>query len=205
MSLAVVALLCMLARGAGSADGAEGNDDAELLQFARAREQLCSAPTPCGGSVVVGFANSGYSKFALNWVLSMRHVGLENFVLVALDKRVHAYFGRLVRGLCADCLGACGHEAYAPRAWAGLFVWRVPSLACYACSLLTLLPSMHPKHDTPLTLTLCVHRVFPASIHRRSASVPKARSTTSRASSAISCTSACTARWCSCAAVSMYG
>jgi hypothetical protein len=36
-----------------------------------------------------------YSKFALNWVLSMRHVGVENYVLVALDTRVHAYFTRL--------------------------------------------------------------------------------------------------------------
>ena len=36
-----------------------------------------------------------YSKFALNWVLSMRHAGVSNFVLVALDQRAHAYFTRL--------------------------------------------------------------------------------------------------------------
>lgn len=140
IALAVVALLCMLARGAGSADGAEGKDDAELLQFARAREQLCVAPTPCGGSVVVGFANSGYSNFALNWVLSMRHVGLENFVLVALDKRVHAYFGRLVRGLCADFLGACGHEASRAA--------RVDWLVCMACAQSSVL-CVYPAHPAP--------------------------------------------------------
>lgn len=29
----------------------------------------------------------GYSKFALNWVLSLRLAGVENFLLIALDER----------------------------------------------------------------------------------------------------------------------
>ena len=49
---------------------------------------------------------SRYSKFALNWVLSLRYVGIDNFVLVALDKRVHAYFTRLgVPSFYAPSLG----------------------------------------------------------------------------------------------------
>ena len=76
-------------------DGAAADGDgAELLAYARERAALC-AGAQCAGAVVVGFANMGYSKFALNWVLSMRLIGLDNFVLVALDQRAHAYFSRL--------------------------------------------------------------------------------------------------------------
>ena len=77
---------------AGAASDRDGDDS--LLAFARERAALC-AGAPCAGAVIVGFANMGYSKFALNWVLSMRHVGIENYVLVALDARAHAYFVRL--------------------------------------------------------------------------------------------------------------
>ena len=52
-----------------------------------------------------------YSKFALNWVLSMRYISLDNFVLVALDERAHAYFSRLgVPSFYVASLGAVHYK-----------------------------------------------------------------------------------------------
>ena len=97
-------------------DGAAADGDgAELLAYARERAALC-AGAQCAGAVVVGFANMGYSKFALNWVLSMRLIGLDNFVLVALDQRAHAYFSRLgVPSFYLASLGAGGGGLPAPQ------------------------------------------------------------------------------------------
>ena len=59
--------------------------------------------------VLCVIVNKRYSKFALNWVLSMRHVGVGNFMLVALDARAHAYFTRL--GVPSFLSPALGNEA----------------------------------------------------------------------------------------------
>ncbi|KAJ1480293.1 nucleotide-diphospho-sugar transferase-domain-containing protein [Baffinella frigidus] len=65
--------------------------DSPLAIAAAARSALCSSP-PCGRRVIVGFSNMGYRKFTLNWVLSMRLAGVENFLVVALEERAHAFF-----------------------------------------------------------------------------------------------------------------
>jgi hypothetical protein len=92
--LCALLALHMCSTPAGSSANSAGNGDSALLEYAQERARLCGAAN-CAGSVIVGFANMGYSRFALNWVLSMRHAGIDNFVLVALDSRVHAYFARL--------------------------------------------------------------------------------------------------------------
>ena len=68
-------------------------DPDPLSELVSAQASKCKHQS-CKRSIILGFANKGYSKFAFNWVLSLRHAEVENFLLVALDEEAHLHFTR---------------------------------------------------------------------------------------------------------------
>jgi hypothetical protein len=73
-----------------------------LLAMAKAKKRE--------GSVIITFANYAYIEVLLNWLVAMHRLGIGNYVIVALDEKLHDYLSdRNIPSVLSSLRGGLGH------------------------------------------------------------------------------------------------